>query len=95
MMEQMTLGELKRGMKVTLRNGSKCVVSNCKWDNSLVDVNNGTWEGLESYNENMTNIFKKTLDIVEVTDNNGNIIFAEETMTRAEAEEKFGIRIVD
>ena len=95
MMEQMTLKELERGMHVTLRDGSKCVVSNCKWDNSLVDVNDGTWEELESYNENMTNIFEKTLDIVEVIDRDGNIIFAEETMTRAEAEAKFGIRIVD
>ena len=99
MMEQMTLSEIKRGMKVTLRDGSKCVVSNCRWDannvSSLVDVNNGTWEGLEAYNENMTNQYENSLDIVEVTDRDGNIIFAEETMTRAEAEAKFGIRIVD
>ena len=99
MMEQMTLGEIKRGMKATLRDGSKCVVSNCRWgdtecNSSLVDVNNGDWEGLESYNENMTNKYETSLDIVEVTDRDGNIIFAEETMTKAEAEAKFGIRIV-
>ena len=95
MMEQMTLSELKRGMKATLRDGSKYVVSDCRWVSSLVDVNNGTWEGLESYNENMTNMYDTSFDIIEVTDRDGNIIFAEETMTKAEAEAKFGIRIID
>ena len=86
----MTIGELKRGMKVTLRDGSKCIVSN-----SLVDVNDGSWEEIESYNENMTNKYTDELDIIEVVDCNGNLIFAEEVMTKAEAEAKFGIRIRD
>ena len=99
MMEQMTVNELKRGMKVTLRNGNKCVVSGVRWldsyHDSLVDINDGSWEGIESYNENMTNMYDNTLDIIEVIDRGGNIIFAEETMTKAEAEVKFGIRITD
>lgn len=95
MMEQMTLDELKKGMKVTLRNGAKCVLTNCQWNTSIVDVDDGTWEGLESYHENMTNQYDNTLDIVTVTDRDGNVIFSEDAMTRAEAEAKFGIRIVD
>ena len=93
MMEQMTIKELEVGMHVKLRDGSMCVV--CKLDNfMLIDVNDGTYEYSYRYNDNMTSKTTRELDIVEITDN-GKIIFTEEVMTKAEAEEKFGVRIID
>ena len=95
MMEQMTIDELHKGMHVTLRDGSKCVISTIKVNRYVVDIEDGSWESFDSYHANMTNKDFSSLDIIEVFDNNGVQIFAEETMTKAEAEAKFGIRIVD
>ena len=94
MMEQMTLNELKVGMHVKLRDESVCVVSMAD-GLILIDVTDGTHEYFHCYNDNMTSKTTPDLDIVEVVDRNGKIIFAEETMTKAEAEIKFGIRIID
>ena len=98
MMEQMTKNELDRGMHVTLRDGSKCVLSYCSTDAvdlTLIDVKDGGYESLEYYRENMTHTTADLLDIVEVRDSNNNLIFAEERITRAEAERRLGVRIVD
>ena len=96
MMEQMTKSELRIGMHVKLRDGSECVISKPTFDNTfLIDVKDGTHEELFRYKEDMRSTTSRSLDIIEVKDMNGNMIFAEEAMTKAEAEEKFGIRIVD
>lgn len=75
------------------------------------DEYSGSWRELEDYNNNMTHKKHRDDDIIRVyapiyeyttlaykfdcIEGMSNIIFAEETMTKAEAEQKFGIRIVD